>query len=218
MKAAIFDLDGTLVESLPGITEALNLLLDELNQASLPQSVVRTLIGDGLWMLIRRALPVNKYPDAQIDKLQQVFEQHYQLTWLTGTIAFDGITDLLHDLSQSGCTLGVLSNKPHRYTVEITEHIFGRTLIPHIEGQQQHVAKKPDPAALLQLCNTMQTKPSETVFIGDSTIDLETGINAAAKVIGVTWGYHNREKLEPYQQPLANTVDELRALLTKHPL
>lgn len=213
MKAVFFDLDGTLVDSLPGLTEALNRTLAELHQAPLPQSTVKAYVGDGLWMLLRRALAPKEFPDSQISDLQNPFERYYSDTWRTGTIAYSGIQSLISDLAQSGITLGVLSNKPHQFTVSITEDLFGRDRIPHIHGQKEGVAKKPNPDALLQLCKDAGTPPSECIFVGDSTIDLECAANANTHAIGVTWGYHSDTDLMKYNQPLASTADGLRRLL-----
>lgn len=215
MKAVFFDLDGTLVESLPGLTEALNRTLIDLAQAPLPQTTVKAYVGDGLWMLLRRALPLEEFPDNSITHLQSKFQQHYNNTWRPGTIAYDGIVALLSELARGGIALGVLSNKPHRFTVEITEALFGRNIIPYIHGQKDGVAKKPDPDALIQLCKEAGVTPAAALFVGDSTIDLETAINAKTQAIGVTWGYHNNEALQQYNQPLANTVDELRSKLVR---
>jgi len=164
-------------------------------------------------MLIRRALSETEFSDKQVTELQSRFMQHYKNTWRAGTVPFDGIKDLIVDLSQTGFTLGVLSNKTHHFTVAITEDLFGQRLIPHICGQKDNVAKKPDPASLIQLCEQAQVTPADTVLVGDSTVDLETAINAKTKAIGVTWGYHNAAALEKYKLPLATTVDELRSLL-----
>lgn len=160
MQAVFFDLDGTLVESLPGLTEALNRTLTDLAQAPLPQTTVKTYVGNGHWMLLRRALSTEEFSDDRVTHLQSKFQHHYNNTWRSGTIAYDGINELLNDLVDNGILLGVLSNKPHRYTVEITETLFGRKVIPYIHGQKDGVAKKPDPGSLRMLCREAGVEPA----------------------------------------------------------
>ena len=211
MKAAIFDLDGTLVESLPGLTTALNQLLADLDLPPQTEAQVRSYIGDGQWMLIRRALP--DFSKEQIDDLQPAFQKHYQTAWPTGTVIFDGVREMLHELKTAGVQLGVLSNKKHPFTVEIVETLFGRELIPLIYGQREGIPIKPDPSALIAISEETGISPSEICYIGDSTIDLVTAQGAKTQGLGVTWGYHDRPHLERYGFPLCDTVGELRAAL-----
>ena len=215
MKAAIFDLDGTLVESLPGLTEALNLLLVDLGRPVKTASQVRSYIGDGQRMLIRRALPAVEFDDAQIDTLQAPFQDHYRATWPKGTVIFDGVLEMLHTLRDSEIKLGVLSNKKHPFTVEIVEHLFGRDLIPLIYGQRDGIPKKPDPAALISISDEIQVPVNEICYIGDSTVDLETAQSARTQGLGVTWGYHDAPRLAEYGFPLCSNVVELQAALLK---
>ena len=214
MKAVFFDLDGTLVESLPGLTTTLNLTIGELGKEPYSEAKVRTFIGDGLWMLLRRALSEEEYSDQQITALQPVFQAYYKTEWEKGTIPFSGIRDLLNTLSEKEITLGVLSNKMHNYTVEITESLFSRDLIPLIYGQREGIPKKPDPSSLIEMCNEVNLSPKDVVYVGDSTVDLEVALNAKTAGIGVTWGYHDKRALQPYDLPLVDTVKELSQALT----
>ena len=215
MKAVIFDLDGTLVESLPGLTDALNRLLTDLGRPTEPASVVRSYIGDGQWMLIRRALPTEEFSDTQIDELQAPFQRHYTEAWPEGTVIYEGLMPMLQQLHEKGVQLGVLSNKKHPFTVEIVEHLFGRELMPLIYGQRDGITKKPDPAALISICEETGIPASEVCYIGDSTVDLETAKSAGTKAIGVTWGYHDKPRLEPYGFPLCDSVADLQDVLMK---
>ncbi len=211
MKAVIFDLDGTLVESLPGLTTALNALLADLSRPAKTAEQVRSYIGDGQWMLIRRALP--DLSDGEIDALQAPFQAHYQQAWPTGTEIFAGISEMLVALQAAGVQLGVLSNKKHPFTVEIVEQLFGRDLIPLIYGQREGIPKKPDPAALLAICEETGLAPMEVCYVGDSTVDLLTAQGAGTRGVGVTWGYHDAPRLEEYGFPLCVTVAALHQTL-----
>lgn len=213
MKAVIFDLDGTLVESLAGLTEALNLTLDELGRERLPATTVRGFIGDGLWMLIRRALPEEEFSAEAITELQANFQGHYARVWREGTEIFSGIPELLKELKERGVLLGVLSNKKHPFTVEIVEALFSRELMPLIYGQRDEIPKKPDPTALISICEEIQCLPEDVCYIGDSTVDLETAQGAGTAGIGVCWGYHDKDRLRDYDFPLCDSVEELRHLL-----
>ncbi len=213
MKAVFFDLDGTLVESLPGITEALNRVFDELGRERLSEFTVRGYVGDGLWKLVRRALPENQFSNKIISELLFSFQTHYADVWREKTEIFDGIPELLGALKNKGIQLGILSNKQHPFTVEIVEALFGRELIPLIYGQREGIPIKPDPTALIAMCDEAGLSPNEIVYVGDSTIDLETAKGAGTQGIGVTWGYHDKEHLQGFDFPLCDSASELHIAL-----
>jgi len=214
MKAVVFDLDGTLVESLPGLTDALNLTLADLGLEAHSEAQVRTYIGDGLRMLLRRALDKTTFPDDTLSEIQETFEKHYAVVWRAGTTPYEGVMEMLESLKKKGLQLGVLSNKMHPFTVEIVEALFGRELLPLIYGQRVGIPKKPDPTALISICEEISLTPSDVMYVGDSTVDLETSKGAGTLGIGVTWGYHDKERLVPYGFPLYDSVEELRERLS----
>ena len=213
MKAAIFDLDGTLVDSLPGLAASLNHTLTSEGLPEIHLSTVRGYVGNGLWQLIRCAFPTSDYPDEAITRLRGTFEKHYAQVWQDTTTPFEGIIDLLHSLHANGVTLGVLSNKQHSFTQDIVSTLFGRDLMPVIYGQRDGIAKKPAPDALLAICQELTLSPTEVTFIGDSTVDLATAQAAKTKGAGVTWGYHDQSQLSPYGYPLCDTVTDLKTML-----
>lgn len=209
MKAVFFDLDGTLVESLSGLTEALNQVFDDVGKKRITEHTVRGYVGDGLWLLIRRALPKNEFSDERITDLQENFRRHYADVWRDGTEIFDGVPELLNALKSKGIQLGILSNKQHPFTVEIVEALFGRELIPMIYGQRDGIPIKPDPSALIAMCEEAGLPANEVTYVGDSTIDLETAKGAGTHGVGVTWGYHDKEHLEGFVFPLCDSVSDL---------
>ena len=193
-QALIFDLDGTLVDSLRGIAASLNRALAASSLPNHPEPAVRGFIGNGLRILIQRAAP----PDANEALLQQVeqaFKTDYDLTWPAGTAVYAGITDLLESLQACGYPLAVLSNKPHPFTAAIVSRLFPTIRFAAVLGQRAGVPHKPDPAGALEISTRLHLRPQDCTVIGDSTMDLETASNAGMRAIAVTWGFHDRERL-----------------------
>lgn len=190
----IFDLDGTLVDSLPGIAASLNRSLTSHGLLGHSDAAVRSFIGDGLQTLIRRAAPAGAAPDL-LASLIRYFKADYDVSWASGTKAYPGIHGLLEELREDGFQLAVLSNKTHDFTVAMTHQLFQSIPFAVALGQQDGVPHKPDPAGALQIANTLGAAPENCVIIGDSTMDLETAANAGMKAIAVSWGYHDRERL-----------------------
>lgn len=192
--ALIFDLDGTLVDSLAGIAGSLN---RALATSGLPQhslSAVRGFIGNGARVLIERAAPAGA-DDRQLDTVEQAFKSDYDLTWPSGTFAYDKIPELLQTLQDRGYPLAVLSNKPHPFTTAMVTQIFPGIHFAMVLGQRGGVPHKPDPTGALEISSTLGLSPGSCTVIGDSTMDIETARNAGMKSIAVTWGFHDRERL-----------------------
>ncbi len=190
----IFDLDGTLVDSLPGIAHSLNRALDAHHLPQHSTLDVRGFVGDGLNMLVKRALP----EDAREDLLDAViadFKKDYALSWPEGTRPYDGIPLILKEFQRSGYPLAVLSNKTHEFTRTITREVFPLIHFTLVLGQQPGVPHKPYPAGAFKIANAMGCDPEHCILIGDSSADIETAANANMQSIAVTWGYHDRPKL-----------------------
>jgi len=192
-SAVIFDLDGTLVESLPGIASALNGGLEELGYATYSEAEVRRFIGDGAWMLCRRALP--EQSELAVDALCDTFGKHYAGAWKTGTNLFDGIKEMLDAFTVAGVKMSVLSNKPHAFTKEIVAGLFPEYDFAVVLGQREGVVKKPDPAGTHECLERLGCSAQETYFIGDSTVDVETSHAAGTQSVAVPWGYHDETML-----------------------
>lgn len=190
----IFDLDGTLVDSLQGIAASLNHALALSGLPVHSQEVVRGFIGNGVKILIRRASPADA-DEALLDTVERAFKAHYDPSWQTGTIIYPGITDLLESLQSRGYPLAVLSNKPHPFTVAMVSRLFPSVRFSVVLGQRPGIPHKPDPAGALEISDALGLSPAECCVIGDSTMDIETARNAGMWVIAVTWGFHDRERL-----------------------
>lgn len=194
MRALIFDLDGTLVESLPGIAASLNRALIQHGLPGQSHENVRSFIGDGAVKLAQRALATV----SRIDLTESVvknFAADYAVSWPSGTSVYPGIHRLLGDLEAREIPLAVLSNKPHSFTVEIVEKLFPNTHFAAVLGNRANLPHKPDPTGALDIANSLGISPEACTIIGDSTMDLDTAKNAGMGSIAVTWGYHDRDRL-----------------------
>jgi phosphoglycolate phosphatase len=209
----IFDLDGTLVDSLRGIADTLNRTLDAHGLPGHSDANVRSFVGNGLRNLVTRAAPQGADP-ALIDSLLALYRKDYDLTWKQGTVPYPGIVAMLDELRRDGFTMAVLSNKTHEFTVTMVHGMFPNIHFTQILGQRDGLPHKPDPAGALHLADAMGASPENCVVIGDSTMDIETAANAGMRSIAVSWGYHDRRRLEAaHPGHLIDHPPELRPLL-----
>ena len=191
----IFDLDGTLVDSLPGIAGSLNRALASLGFDQHADPDVRRFIGNGSYELARQASPKGT-PNEAILAVERAFKEDYATTWPEGTVPYDGIPELLKMLAAAGVRMAVLSNKPHPFTVEIVERLFPGVPLDPVLGHRPEAPRKPHPDAAIQISRMWGEDPSACLFIGDSTIDLETAARAGMRPLAVAWGYHDVAALE----------------------
>ena len=210
-EGLIFDLDGTLVDSLPGITAALNAALASEGLPGHPEQAVRGFVGDGLETTVRRACPPGVDDDARVSRLVAVFRESYQDCWRPGTRTYPGIPALLEELHGRGMLLAVLSNKSHTFTVEMVREIFPDISFTAILGLKPGMPPKPDPDGALEIAKSLVIDPHQCRIIGDSTMDIETAKNAGMRSCAVTWGYHDANRLiAATPDTIAANVDELR--------
>lgn len=210
-KALIFDLDGTLVESLPGIAASLNRALALHGLPRHHHAAVRGFIGDGAKMLVTRALAPGEAA-IHLESVLRSFAEDYAASWSHGTHAYPGIQELLADLKSRDIPLAVLSNKPHAFTVEIVESLFPANTFASILGNREGLPHKPDPAGALEIAASLGVDPQRCILIGDSTMDLDTARSAGMEAVAVSWGYHDRERLASADR-IADEVGSLREIL-----
>ena len=191
----ILDLDGTLVDSLPGIATTLNRSLEAHQLPTHPNAAVRSFIGDGIHMLVKRGAPKGT-PQQELDAIVAKFKEDYQASWLDGTKPYPAIPLLLKDLQKGGYQLSVLSNKVHHFTQTIVRELFPLIHFTSVIGQQDGMPHKPHPAGAFKIASAMGSSPEQCVVVGDSTTDLETSANAEMHSVAVTWGYHDRDRLQ----------------------
>jgi phosphoglycolate phosphatase len=207
MRALIFDLDGTLVESLPGIAASLNRALNQHGLPGQSHANVRGFIGDGAAKLVQRALATVSRIDIS-DSVLKNFADDYAVSWPRGTSVYVGLLELLEHLGKQAVPLAVLSNKPHPFTAEIVAKLFPNIHFTVVLGNHEGLPHKPDPAGAFQIARALGIAPEHCILIGDSIMDLETAKKAGMKSIAVTWGYHDRDRLIT-ADAIADTVEQL---------
>ena len=209
----ILDLDGTLVDSLPGIAASLNRSLTAHGLLGHSDAAIRSFVGNGMLTLIRRAAPTGADPDL-LASLARFFKADYEVSWPRGTTAYPGVPKILSDFQLDGHPLAVLSNKPHDFTVEMVSRVFPGVHFTMVLGQREGMPHKPDPSGALLIANVFGVAPEHCVVIGDSTMDLETATNAGMKAVAVAWGYHDEARLVAAGAlRVAATVSELPTLV-----
>lgn len=209
----IFDLDGTLVDSLPGIAASLNRALTAHGLPGHSHDAVRSFVGNGVQTLVRRAVHAGADQEL-IDSLLRFFKADYELSWPQGTRVYPGVQEMLENLASQEFKLAVLSNKTHEFTVTMVHTVFPGIPFTTVLGQRTGIPHKPDPAGAVQIAAAFDAAPEDCVVIGDSTMDIETAANAGMRVIAVSWGYHDRNRLlESRAERVINRPEELPELL-----
>jgi phosphoglycolate phosphatase len=207
-RALVFDLDGTLVDSLDDIALHLNAVLVERGLPVRARDEVQEWVGHGAEQLVTHAVP----DPADVTEALAAFRAHYRARPVVHTRVFDGLADVLDRLAP-GRTLAVLSNKPHELTVAVVDALLRRWSFPVVVGMRAGKPHKPDPAALLGVAAELGIAPRDCVMIGDSEVDIATARAASVPCIAVSWGLRAVAVLEAARPSfLVHTPDELGAL------
>jgi phosphoglycolate phosphatase len=193
-KGIIFDLDGTLVNSLEDISDAMNVVLTSLNHPTHTYDTYQYFIGSGLRNLVSKALPALNNTDEQIETCFESMVDEYRKICTLKTKPYEGIIGLLDNLVSQNIKLAVFSNKADELTKKITAEIFP-DYFENAVGLSSEVLKKPNPFEALEISKGWNLKPEEILFVGDSDIDMQTAINANMFPVGVSWGYRTEKEL-----------------------
>ena len=195
-QAVLFDLDGTLLDTLADIAAAANAALVAEGMPAHPDAAYRRFIGDGVAMLLRRALPSDReHDDARVDRCVRLFHETYAASWNVSTRPYDGIPALLDGLAARGLPLAILSNKPDEFTRLCAGAQLGRWSWAAVVGQREGVPRKPDPTSALAIAEGLGLAPADVVYVGDSGVDMRTATAAGMRPVGVSWGFRSVEEL-----------------------
>ena len=213
-KACIFDLDGTLTDTLDSLTFSVNESLCEMKLPKITEEQCRMFVGNGARVLMEKALTAaGADPKERIEEAMEVYGRIFDANCTYHVIPYEGIREMLDTLKDAGVELAVLSNKPHKQAVHVVETIFGSGYFRQILGQQEGIPRKPDPTAVLQIAEILHAKPEEALYVGDSEVDVATGNAANMKTVGVTWGFRSREALRAAgAERIADRPEEIAAM------
>jgi len=193
-KALIFDLDGTLIDSLKDIALCANRVLEEFELPTHKIEDYKNFVGGGAEILFENCMPKDsnkELRDSVLERFKVIYDQNLQ----GNTKPYDGVYELLDLLESSNYKLGVLSNKPHKFTLKYVEEFFSKYNISQAHGQKEELAKKPDPIGAINIAKAFNLPCENIYFVGDSDVDMQTAKNAGMVAVGVSWGFRGTKEL-----------------------
>jgi phosphoglycolate phosphatase len=193
IKALLFDLDGTLLNTLDDIADSANYALKSAGCPPHPVSAYRYFVGQGVDNLIKNVVPEPERTPDKLASLKKIYMERYGKHSLDKTRPYDGVVEAIAELKKLPLKLAVISNKPERDTKAAIAATFAPRLFDTVVGGRDGVPLKPDPAAVYNILDEFGTQPGETMFIGDTAVDAETAGNAGCVFVGVTWGFRPEE-------------------------
>ena len=195
-QGVIFDLDGTLLDTLEDLADAVNTALANHGWPTHPLDAYRQFVGNGVTTLIRRAMPEeHRLEDALVDEVVVKMREIYSRGWANKTRPYPGIDQLLTALRDNGVPMTVLSNKPHDATAAMVAHFFPANPFRLVMGARPDKPSKPDPTMALETAGFLGLPPTALLFLGDSDVDIRTAIAAGMTPLGAAWGFRGPEEL-----------------------
>ena len=193
-KAVIFDLDGTILNTIDELADSANHVLLAHGYPTHPTERYKTFVGNGIPKLVENMLPANFSPD-EFERVLDDFQRYYDLHKEDKTAPYTGIPEMLRELRRNGLKICVLSNKQHDLSVQIVTHYFGNDVFEVIQGKCEKFPTKPNPASCNYVVSQLNIDKREILYVGDSNVDMQTGSNAGLKKCGVSWGFRSVEEL-----------------------
>lgn len=213
-QLVIFDLDGTLLNTIADLGNACNYALEQMGFATHSKTAYPSLVGNGISKLIERTLPEDERRQRVIEALRTRFIEYYNQHLWDETKPYDGIPQLLDELVDRGIKVAVASNKYHEATTALIKHFFGNIPWVAVEGQHDLVPLKPDPSIVFEILQQYPTSKTDVLYVGDSGVDMETAYRACVDSVGVTWGFRTRaELISAHATHIANNPDDILSYL-----
>ena len=197
-QAVIFDLDGTLLNTLEDIANSANSTMEKYGFPIHNVNSYRYFVGDGITMLISRVLPADKRNDDIIAKCVEAFRENYSRSWNLNTRMYDGIPELLDALTAKHMKMAILSNKPDDFTKHCVHELLPNWRFEVILGQRDGIPQKPDPLGANEIAENLGILPAQFLYLGDTAVDMKTAINAGMFPVGALWGFRPPDELREH--------------------
>lgn len=194
-NAVIFDLDGTLLDTLEDLAAAGNRVLAGAGLPVHPVERYRYFVGEGLRVLIERIVPPDRHDPGLLAGLVAAFSEDYGRNWHVRTRVYDGVPELLTALASEGVSLNVLSNKPHAFTLLCVRELLPHWRFQEVSGLREGMARKPDPGGALRIAERIGLPPAEILYLGDTATDMRTAVAAGMHPVGALWGFRTAGEL-----------------------
>lgn len=215
VKLVIFDLDGTLLNTIADLGNACNMALAQFGYPLHDEAAYKMYVGNGIYKLVERSLPQNAKDETTVLKVKAVFDAYYNAHSLDETKPYSGIEHLLETLREKGIACGVVTNKAQDYAVYLMRQFFGEKITWTL-GQREGVPTKPNPQGVYEMMAHFGVKKEECLYVGDSNVDIQTAKAAGITSIGALWGFRGEAELRAEGADyLAKDVEELEAFILK---
>ena len=194
-RAVLFDLDGTLLDTIDDLADSMNAVLERFGFPPHPVDSYKLLVGDGIQMFVRRALPEDKRDEASVASCVEATREEYARRWAVKTRPYPGVPEMLDAVAARGVAMAVLSNKPDDFTIKCVAKLLAKWSFEVVRGVRADGVKKPDPAGAIETARELGIAPGEFLYLGDTNTDMWTAVAAGMFPVGALWGFRSREEL-----------------------